>query len=42
MLEKQYEDPIAHFSEVVKQMNEEKKQQNLKIEMYQNLKLIIL
>ena len=31
VLEKQYEDPIAHFSEVVKQMNEEKKQQNLSI-----------
>lgn len=31
ILEKQYDDPIAHFTEVVKQMNEEKKQQNLSV-----------
>ena len=28
ILEKQYDDPIAHFTEVVKQMNEEKKKNN--------------
>lgn len=28
VLEKQYDDPIAHFSEVVKRMNEEKKKNN--------------
>ena len=28
VLEKQYDDPIAHFTEVVKQMNEEKKKNN--------------
>ena len=33
VLEKQYDDPIAHFSEVVKQMNEEKKQQKLSVPM---------
>ena len=33
VLEKQYDDPIAHFTEVVKQMNEEKKQQNLSVPM---------
>ena len=33
ILEKQYDDPIAHFSEVVKQMNEEKKQQKLSVPM---------
>jgi transposase len=31
VLEKEYDDPIAHFTEVVRQMNEEKKQQNLSI-----------
>ena len=31
VLEKQYDDPIAHFTDVVKQMNEEKKQQNLSL-----------
>lgn len=31
VLEKQYDDPIAHFTEVVKQMNEEKKNENLSI-----------
>lgn len=29
ILQKQYDDPIAHFTEVVKQMNEEEKQNNL-------------
>lgn len=33
VLEKQYDDPIAHFTEVVKQMNEEKKEQKLSIPM---------
>lgn len=33
ILEKQYPDPIAHFSEVVNQMNKEKKQKNLSIPM---------
>ena len=33
VLEKQFDDPIAHFTEVVKQMNEEKKQKNLSIPM---------
>lgn len=33
VLEKQYDDPIDHFSEVVKQMNEEKKQQKLSVPM---------
>ena len=28
VLEKQYDDPIAHFSEIVKQMNEEKRKNN--------------
>ena len=37
VLEKQYEDPIAHFTEVVKQMNEEKKQQNLSVPMQVSL-----
>ena len=31
VLEKEYDDPIAHFTKVVKQMNEEKKQKNLSI-----------
>ena len=31
VLEKQYDDPIAHFTEVVKQMNEEKKEKNLSV-----------
>ena len=31
VLEKEYDDPIAHFTEVVKQMNEEKKEKNLSI-----------
>ena len=31
VLEKQYDDPIAHFTEVVKQMNEEKKKENLSL-----------
>ena len=29
VLEKQYSDPIAHFTEVVRQMNDEKKEKNL-------------
>ena len=29
VLEKQYDDPVAHFTEVVKRMNEEKKEKNL-------------
>lgn len=29
VLEKQYDDPIAHFTEVVKKMNEEKKKNNM-------------
>lgn len=33
VLEKQYDDPIAHFTEVVRQMNEEKKEQKLSIPM---------
>ena len=33
VLEKQYDDPIAHFTEVVKQMNEEKKEKNLSVPM---------
>lgn len=33
VLEKQYDDPIAHFSEVVKKMNEEKKQKNLSLKL---------
>ena len=33
VLEKQYDDPIAHFTKVVKQMNEEKKEQKLSIPM---------
>lgn len=41
VLEKQYDDPIAHFTEVVKQMNEEKKKNNapltLKIDMNDKL-----
>ena len=37
VLEKQYDDPIAHFTEVVKQMNEEKKQQNLSVPMQVSL-----
>lgn len=31
VLEKQYDDPIAHFTKVVKEMNEEKKEQKLSI-----------
>lgn len=31
VLEKKYADPIAHFTEVVKQMNEEKKIENLSL-----------
>lgn len=31
VLKKQYDDPIAHFTEVVKQMNEDEKQNNLPI-----------
>ena len=37
VLEKQYDDPIAHFTEVVKKMNEEKKQQNLSVPMQVSL-----
>ena len=37
VLEKQYDDPIAHFTEIVKQMNEEKKQQNLSVPMQVSL-----
>lgn len=37
ILEKQYDDPIAHFSEIVKQMNEDKKNQNLSIPMQVSL-----
>lgn len=33
VLEKKYKDPISHFQEIVKQMNKEKKQQNLSIPM---------
>ena len=33
VLEQQYDDPITHFTEVVKKMNEEKKQQNLSVPM---------
>ena len=33
VLEKQYDDPIAHFTELVKQMNEERKEQKLSIPM---------
>lgn len=38
VLEKQYDDPISHFSEVVKQMNKEKKEHNLSIPMQISLK----
>ena len=41
ILEKEYDDPIAHFTEVVKQMNEEKKKNNesltLKIDINEKL-----
>ena len=41
ILQKQYDDPIAHFTEVVKQMNEEKKKNNepltLKIDINEKL-----
>ena len=37
VLEKQYDDPIAHFTDVVKKMNEEKKQQNLSVPMQVSL-----
>lgn len=33
VLEKEYDDPIAHFTEVVKQMNAEKKEKNLSVPM---------
>ena len=33
VLEKQYDDPVAHFTEVVKRMNEEKKEKNLSVPM---------
>ncbi len=33
VLEKQYDDPIAHFTEIVKQMNDEKREKNLSIPM---------
>lgn len=33
ILEKEYDDPIAHFTEVVKQMNAEKKEKNLSVPM---------
>lgn len=38
VLEKEFDDPIAHFSNIVKQMNEEKKEKNLSIPMQISLK----
>ncbi len=37
VLEKQYNDPIAHFTEVVKQMNEEKKKNNMPLTLKINI-----
>jgi len=37
VLEKQYSDPIAHFTQIVKQMNQEKKEKNLSIQMQLSL-----
>lgn len=41
VLEKQYDDPIAHFTEVVKQMNEEKKNQNLSLKLQLSMNEIL-